>query len=176
MTLRDLITSSRTDGKKEVHEAAHFIGCSWKTLDNYLLGRTSAGPKILKKLAEFLSVEPGEVPKKISSKLIGVKPKGTGKLAEVTVEYRVKPNFQAGILLRSQSTDQLIDAMAGLLKDRGVAVDDRINSADLLFDEIRRRFKSESSATSDSRVQATVAAALETAAAALPKRDDEVPR
>lgn len=52
-------------GRKSLTEAAKQIGCGTSTLGNYLNGSTAAGDDLLKKLATFLKVSEGEIPKRL---------------------------------------------------------------------------------------------------------------
>jgi hypothetical protein len=75
------------------------------------------------------------------------------ELTESTPPYRVTPKMNLALLFRSESTDQLIGKLAGVLSEPGAAPSDRVATAELLLEEIKKRLLSsaESQAEADAR-------------------------
>lgn len=76
----------------------------------------------------------------------GPKAGAAGTLREEATTYRVNPDL--ALIFKTQTYEQLVNILSGVLLDKGAAAPARAHQAELVFGEIRRRLRSSSAPAS----------------------------
>lgn len=125
MNLSELIEIARKEPKERLRELAdQEIDCGFSTLDNYLLGRTAAGEKLLKKLSVFLNCKVSDLPRELP------KEQGDGGLKEGP------PANDWAIMF---SSEQLNQKVIEVLQDTQIPLDERHRRAEMILVKLRER-------------------------------------
>ncbi len=100
-------------GRRTVRDAANRVGVKYSTFANWLNGGTKAGKKLTSKVAEYLKITEGQVPRRIDPALYAQPPKGKAKI--VSNEMGAEPSKDSASQMREETHTDFDQAMAWLL-------------------------------------------------------------
>lgn len=121
------------------NELAEKIGVKANSISAWERGDYFAKGKNLRKLAEGLSCD--------TAWLMG----DVMELTEASVPYRAEPRMDFSLIFRTDSLDDLIRKLSGVLSDQGASLPARLANAEVIFIEIKARMRAQINSTTEAR-------------------------